>query len=104
MERREFLKSTGAAIVAGAVAVRAAGEVTAAEQEAYSGQFSAPPIDPVRIGFVGIGLQGGSHHNFLRITGCGSRRSATSGPAHRLTSQQIVEPVIANRQSTIADP
>ena len=32
--------------------------------------FSVPPIDPVRIGFVGVGLQGGSHvRNFLRIDG-----------------------------------
>ena len=32
---------------------------------------SAPPIDTVRIGFVGVGLQGGSHvENFLKIPGC----------------------------------
>ncbi|MDH3270741.1 MAG: Gfo/Idh/MocA family oxidoreductase [Gemmatimonadota bacterium] len=32
--------------------------------------FAADPIDVVRIGFVGVGLQGGSHvRNFLRIEG-----------------------------------
>jgi hypothetical protein len=32
--------------------------------------FAVPAIDPVRIGFVGIGLQGGSHvRNFLQIEG-----------------------------------
>ena len=33
--------------------------------------FAAPPIDPVRIGFVGVGGQGTSHvHNLLKIDGC----------------------------------
>jgi hypothetical protein len=33
--------------------------------------FAASPIPDVRIGFVGIGLQGGGHvRNFLRIPGC----------------------------------
>ena len=32
--------------------------------------FAADPIDVVRVGFVGVGLQGGSHvRNFLRIEG-----------------------------------
>ena len=30
--------------------------------------FAAPPLDGVRVGFVGVGLQGGSHvQNFLRV-------------------------------------
>lgn len=33
--------------------------------------FAAPPLDVVRIGMVGVGLQGGSHvENFLKIDGC----------------------------------
>ncbi len=33
--------------------------------------LAAPPIDNVRIGFVGVGLQGGAHvRNLLRIEGC----------------------------------
>jgi len=69
--RREFLK-TGAAAVAGAAAVGALrGEASVTEQASYSGQFAAPPIETVRIGYVGVGLQGGSHvQNLIRIPGC----------------------------------
>lgn len=70
MERREFLKATGAALAAGA-AIGVNRDAVAAAQESYSGQFSAPPMDLVRIGYVGVGLQGGSHvQNLLRIPGC----------------------------------
>ena len=41
--RRDFLKMSGAALAAGAIAVRSAGDAEAADQEAYSGQFAAPP-------------------------------------------------------------
>jgi predicted dehydrogenase len=69
--RRDFLKVTGAAAVAGAVAARASGDAGAEAQAAYSAQFAAAPIETVRIGFVGIGLQGGGHvQNFLKIPGC----------------------------------
>ena len=69
--RRDFLKLSGAALAAGAVAVRSAGDAEAADQEAYSGQFSAPPIPLVRIGYVGVGLQGGGHvQNLIKIPGC----------------------------------
>ena len=71
--RRDFLKITGAAAVSGAAAIRAAGEAEApAEaQAAYNAQFAAAPMETVRIGFVGIGLQGGGHvQNFLKIPGC----------------------------------
>jgi hypothetical protein len=69
--RRDFLKIGSAAVVAGAVATRAAGEASAEEQAAYSAQFAAPPMETVRIGYVGVGLQGGSHvTNLNRIPGC----------------------------------
>ena len=69
--RRDFLKIGSAAVVAGAVAARAAGEASAEEQAAYSAQFAAPPMETVRIGYVGVGLQGGSHvTNLNRIPGC----------------------------------
>jgi hypothetical protein len=69
-DRREFLKAAGAALIAGAAA-SAGTEADAQSQADYSGQFSAAPIDTVRIGFVGIGLQGGSHvENLLKISGC----------------------------------
>jgi predicted dehydrogenase len=69
--RRDFLKVTGAAAVAGAVAARASDDASAEAQAEYSAQFAAAKIEMVRIGFVGIGLQGGGHvQNFLKIPGC----------------------------------
>jgi predicted dehydrogenase len=68
LDRRDFLKMGTAALAAGALAPDAA--ATAAAQPA-SQLFAAAPIADVRIGFVGIGGQGGGHvRNFLRIPGC----------------------------------
>ena len=69
--RREFLKTAGAAIVAGAAAGTTVPPNLDAQQTGYPGDFRVDPISGVRIGFVGIGLQGGGHvENFLKITGC----------------------------------
>ena len=68
--RREFLESA-TAIGLGLVGARrvVAGEARASSYRPPTG-FVSPVIDPVRIGFVGVGLQGGSHvQNFLRIEG-----------------------------------
>ena len=66
LNRRDFLKIGGAALAAGAAANTPA---TAAAQNAP--MFAAAPLDTVRIGFVGIGGQGGGHvRNFLRIPNC----------------------------------
>ena len=66
LKRRDFLKLGGAAVVAGATPL--AGE---ASQPASGVPFSAPPIEMVRIGYVGIGGQGGGHvNNLLKIPGC----------------------------------
>ena len=68
--RRDFLKSGAAVVAAGAVAAStpAAG---AAAQAAYGVAFAAPPIETVRVGYVGVGRQGGGHvRNLLRIPGC----------------------------------
>lgn len=67
MNRRDFLKTGGAAVVAGAVASRASerGEAQAVAP------FAAEPIAEVRVGYVGIGGQGSSHvRNLLKIPGC----------------------------------
>jgi predicted dehydrogenase len=64
--RREFLKAGGAAA---ALALNVERPDAAAQRS--SGPLAAPPIATVRIGMVGVGLQGGSHlRNFLRIPGC----------------------------------
>lgn len=75
--RRDFLRQTaGLAFAASALgqAPADAGEApvaTAAAGRYGSAQgFAAPPLETVRIGFVGVGLQGGSHvQNFLRLDG-----------------------------------
>jgi predicted dehydrogenase len=67
--RRDFLRTGSAAVVAGAAAIRT-GDAASASQDAAA-PFAAPPIPDVRVGFVGIGGQGGGHvRNLLRIPGC----------------------------------
>ncbi|HEX5069301.1 MAG TPA: Gfo/Idh/MocA family oxidoreductase [Vicinamibacterales bacterium] len=102
--RREFLK-TGAAAVAGAAAIGALrGDAAAAEQAAYSGEFSVPPIELVRIGYVGIGLQGSSHvTNLNRIPGCritavcDIRSEQTDWAARQITAAGHPAPAVYNK-------
>jgi len=69
INRRDFLKAGSAAVVAGAAVARLGTDAAAAAQTAKG--FAAAPIAKVRIGFVGIGGQGGGHvNNFLKIPGC----------------------------------
>jgi hypothetical protein len=67
LNRRDFLKIGGAALAAGTTL-----DATApTSQTQPTHPFATPPIGEVRIGFVGIGGQGGGHvENFLRIPGC----------------------------------
>ncbi|MEZ5290743.1 MAG: Gfo/Idh/MocA family oxidoreductase [Vicinamibacterales bacterium] len=70
VNRREFLKM-GTAAVTVASSLPGVASSDAQPRTAGRGPFAAPPIDLVRIGMVGIGLQGGSHlENFLKIPGC----------------------------------
>ena len=68
--RREFLKSTAAGLggaVAASVAARAEGEPKGAPQTIL---FKAPPIEHVRVGFVGVGGMGTNHlDNYLALIG-----------------------------------
>jgi hypothetical protein len=65
--RRDFIRLGGAALAAGTLTTDAIG----AEPQPASSLLAAPPIETVRIGFVGIGGQGAGHvRNFLRIPGC----------------------------------
>ena len=66
VDRREFLAAGGAAVIAGATAGR-----PAPQSDGTRGVLVAPPLQTVRIGFVGIGLQGSGHlNNLLKIDGC----------------------------------
>jgi Oxidoreductase family, NAD-binding Rossmann fold len=70
MDRRDFLKLTGSAVAAGAVGTQARDAAAQASQPAAA-PFAAPPMEMVRIGYVGIGGQGFSHvRNLLKIPGC----------------------------------
>jgi len=72
MDRRDFLKIGGAALAAGTVGARRS-DAGDAQTAAAPGPapFAAPPIETVRIAYVGIGGQGGGHvNNLLKIPGC----------------------------------
>jgi predicted dehydrogenase len=77
-DRRQFLKGSAVAGLGVLLGARSGPTVAADPRErrtvpeAYRapGGFTVPAIDPVRIAFVGVGLQGGSHvRNFLHIDG-----------------------------------
>ena len=68
--RRDLLKAGITAGVASA-GLRPSNAQASAQAGTAAVPFAAPPIETVRIGFVGVGLQGGSHvENFLKISGC----------------------------------
>ena len=65
LNRRDFLKLSGAAAASLNVPVEPLERVELLELAVQA------PIERVRIGVVGVGLQGGSHvENFLKIPGC----------------------------------
>ena len=70
LDRRAFLKLGGAAVTMGATGLGR--DVRLADAQTPEGAFyAAVPIEIVRIGIVGVGLQGSSHvENFLKIPGC----------------------------------
>ncbi len=70
--RRTFLQAAGAVLGASIAAPTA--EANGSQQPATAGKptplFAAPPMPEVRIGFVGVGGQGGAHvRNMLRVPG-----------------------------------
>lgn len=75
VDRRELLKvgaaGIGAAMLGASTSTRTASAATPAGLgQAPADLFAAPPMEEVRIGFVGVGLQGSSHcRNLLRIEG-----------------------------------
>src|SRR5215204_1646278 len=68
LDRRDFLALGGAALAA---SMLPAGAEAGAETQAKDGPLAAPPIELVRIGYVGIGGMGSAHvNNLLKIPGC----------------------------------
>jgi hypothetical protein len=68
LNRRDFLRLGGAAVAAGAAGL---GDDVGTQPSTAAGLLLTPPLETVRIGMVGIGLQGGGHvQNFLKIPGC----------------------------------
>ncbi len=99
LKRREFLKLGGAAVVAGATPLSAV-----AAQPASGGPFAAPPIEMVRIGYVGVGGQGGGHvNNLLKIPGCritavcDVRPERTDWATKQITAAGHPPPTVYNR-------
>ncbi|MBN2409930.1 MAG: Gfo/Idh/MocA family oxidoreductase [Candidatus Aminicenantes bacterium] len=71
VNRREFLKI---GVAAGLGAAMGSSILTSCRSKKSAGdtliEFKVPPIDPVRIGFVGVGGMGSAHvRNFLKIEG-----------------------------------
>jgi predicted dehydrogenase len=71
--RRDFLKAgaaTGLGVGLGGVWLSGCADLPRLSMFPPPGLFTARPVDPVRVGYVGIGNQGSSHvRNLLRIEG-----------------------------------
>ncbi len=67
--RRKFIQAAGV-LVGASIAAPALRAEPAAQRDTGGPFLAGPPIPEVRIGFVGVGGQGGSHvENFLKIDG-----------------------------------
>ncbi|HEY8485320.1 MAG TPA: Gfo/Idh/MocA family oxidoreductase [Longimicrobiales bacterium] len=95
-DRREFLKAAalagaGAGLGVGRLDARIAGPDARPLSGPAPGLFAAPPLETVRIGFVGVGHQGLSHvRNFLRIEGVEIRAICDIVPAKVERAQKLV--------------
>lgn len=101
LNRRDFLALGGAALTASVVPGAAEGSAVAQPKD---GLLSAPPIELVRIGFVGIGGMGSSHvRNLLRIPGCritavcDTRAERTTWATQAITAAGQPAPAVYNR-------
>ncbi len=89
--RRDFLKAGAAAGLAGALG-GASLSARAREGDADAKlEFSVPPIDPVRIGYVGVGGMGSAHvGNLLKIDGVEIRAVCDIVPEKVARIQKLV--------------
>ncbi len=86
LDRREALK-----VIAGGLGLACAPTVLAASAEPGP-FFAAPPMDTVRIGFVGVGGMGSAHvRNLLRVEGCVIKAVDDIVPEKVTRMQDLVE-------------
>lgn len=104
VNRRQFLKAGGAALTAGAAVVQPTRADAAAATQGQTGVLTAPPVPLVRVGFVGVGLQGGGHvNNLLKIPGCritavcDVREERTTWATAQITKAGHPAPAVYNR-------
>ena len=89
--RREFLK-TGAAVGAALAGMHLAVPNPAAGKDGSRTQFRVKPIDPVRVGFVGVGGMGTVHvRNYLNIDGVQIKAICDIVPEKVERAQKLVE-------------
>ena len=85
--RRDVVKGT----LAAAAAVATGHQPQATSQQQPSALFAAPPMDRVRIGFVGVGGQGSVHvENFLTLEGVEVKAICDIVPAKVTAMQELV--------------
>ncbi|HET9275655.1 MAG TPA: Gfo/Idh/MocA family oxidoreductase [Gemmatimonadales bacterium] len=88
LDRRGFLEAAAGGLGLGV----AASALSAQERQSPApALFAAPPLERVRVGFVGVGHQGSSHvENFLRIEGVEIRAVCDIVPAKVERIRQLV--------------
>ena len=93
-DRRGFLQTAGALIGVSVVAASDAAAARESQQQPgpkASEPFAAPAIPEVRIGFVGVGGQGGSHvRNMLRVPGARITAVCDIAPERVALMQKLV--------------
>ena len=89
-DRREFLKTAAAGGVGLSLTAARLGAVAPGPQPGAA-NLATPPLDTVRMGFVGVGHQGSSHvENFLRIDGVEIKAICDIVPDKVQRMQQLV--------------
>jgi hypothetical protein len=89
-DRRDFLRTAAAGALGLRLATRA-GDLRAQDPPPDPAPLATPPVETVRIGFVGVGHQGSSHvENFLRIDGVEITAICDINPAKVAKMQTLV--------------
>ena len=97
LDRRNFLKT------AAAVGVGLTLDPKRLDASPDPGLFAAPPLERVRMGFVGVGHQGTSHvKNFLRIPGVEIKAISDLLPEHAARAQKLVADAGQSRPTVYA--